>query len=140
MRIIDILCMNIEARVEEKWIFIRNFWEYTVDVGKYGFLEPKIKSLNHKVCNKVWSGICHASELLVDFLLLGNCLLDGVRGVFMEGIWGSNPPPFFWEIFFDLLCLFFKKKIPKPLLNFPVHTKKNRNPSVGKFLDGVEWT
>jgi len=37
------------------------------------------------------------------------------------------------EIFFNLLG-FFKKKIPKPPLNFPVHTKKFQNPSLQIFL------
>jgi len=48
-----------------------------------------------------------------------SCLKGQTRGVFR----GPPNPPFFWEKFFNLLGV-FKKKMPKPPLNFPVHTKK----------------
>jgi len=52
-------------------------------------------------------------------------------GVYSEKDFGGG---LFLEKFFNLLG-FFKKKIAKPPLNFPVHTKKIQNPSLEKFLD-----
>jgi len=57
--------------------------------------------------------------------------MDEVQGRIQGGI-GEGFSPF--GNFFSVLW-FFKKKIPKPPLNFPVHTKKFQNPSLEKFLD-----
>jgi len=53
------------------------------------------------------------------------------RGVFREGFWGSNPPPLFGKNV--QFSRGFKKKIPKPLLNFPIHTKKFKTPPSKNF-------
>jgi len=50
------------------------------------------------------------------------------------GVLGVKTPTFLGN-FFNLLGIYKKKKIPKPPLNFPFHTKMFQNPSLEKFLD-----
>jgi len=55
-------------------------------------------------------------------------------GAYSERGFGDQTPPPFLRKIFNLLG-FLKKKMPKPPLNFPVHTKKFLKPLLFKNLD-----